>query len=87
MRVLNTFVSLLARALSLAIFIRILLSWMPIDRDTPLVRLLYEITEPILAPIRRVVPSLGGLDLSPMIALLLIQVVESLLLTLLRTLA
>jgi len=87
MRVLNTFVSLLARALSLAIFIRILLSWMPINRDSRLVALLYEITEPILAPIRRVVPSLGGLDLSPMIALLLIQVAESLLLTLLRTLA
>jgi len=87
MRVLNTFVRLLAGALNLAIFARILLSWMPMDRGNRLVRIIYEITEPILGPIRRVLPALGGLDLSPMIALILIQVAERVLIMILQTVA
>lgn len=87
MRVLNTFVRLLAGALNLAIFARILLSWMPMDRGNRLVRIIYEITEPILGPIRRVLPALGGLDLSPMIALILIQVAERVLIMMLQTVA
>ena len=87
MRVLTTFVVLLARALNLAIFARILLSWMPMDRGNRLVRIIYEITEPILGPIRRVLPALGGLDLSPMIALILIQVAERVLIMILQTVA
>jgi len=87
MRVLNTFVRLLAGALKLAIFARILLSWMPMDRGNRLVRIIYEITEPILGPIRRVLPALGGLDLSPMIALILIQVAERVLIMMLQTVA
>ncbi len=87
MRVLNTFVVLLARALSLALFDRILLSWMPMDRENRLVRIVYEITEPILGPIRRVLPALGGLDLSPLIALILIRVAERVLVMMLQTIA
>jgi len=87
MRVLNTFVRLLAGALKLAIFARIILSWMPMDRGNRLVRIIYEITEPILGPIRRVLPALGGLDLSPMIALILIQVAERVLIMMLQTVA
>ncbi|HUV94027.1 MAG TPA: YggT family protein [Anaerolineae bacterium] len=87
MRLLNTFVVLLARALNLAIFARILLSWMPVDRGNRLVRIVYEITEPMLGPIRRVVPTLGGLDLSPMIAIILIQVAERALIMILQTVA
>ena len=87
MRVLNTFVVLLARALSLAIFVRMLLSWIPVDRGNRLVSIVYEITEPILGPIRRVVPALGGLDLSPMIALILIEVAERVLITIIQSVA
>jgi len=87
MRVLNTFVRLLAGALNLAIFARILLSWMPMDRENRLVRIIYEITEPILGPIRRVLPALGGLDLSPLIALILIRVAERVLIMILQTVA
>ena len=87
MSVLNTFVVLLARALNLAIFARILLSWMPVDKGSRLVRIVYEITEPILGPIRRVVPAFGGLDLSPMIALILIQVAQRVLTTILQSIA
>ena len=87
MRVLNTFVVLLARALNLAIFARILLSWMPVDKGNRLVRILYEITEPILGPIRRLIPAFGGLDLSPLIALILIQVAERVLIIIIQTVA
>ena len=59
--------------LTAAIFIRVLLSWFPIDPRNPLVTLLYDITEPILEPLRRVIPRMGMFDLSPLVALLLIQ--------------
>ena len=83
MRWLHTFVFILGRALNLAILARILLSWMPIDRENRLVRIVYDITDPILTPIQRVIPAVGGLDLSPMIALILIQVVQRILMSLL----
>jgi YggT family protein len=64
--------------LNLLIFIRALLSWfMPVGRD-PLSRLLVDVTEPVLAPVREIVGRimpLQGMDLSPIIALLLIQFV------------
>ncbi len=80
------FIQLLAWALNLAVFARVLISWLPVDRESPFVRLLYEITEPILGPIRRVLPSMGGFDLAPMVGLILISVVERVLLTLLYSL-
>jgi YggT family protein len=41
---------------------------------------LNDITEPILGPIRRILPPLGGIDLSPLVAIILIQVISNLLL-------
>lgn len=87
MRILFTFVSILARVLNLAILARVLLSWIPLDRDNAIVRIVYDVTEPILGPIRRVLPPLGGLDLSPIVALILIQVLERVLLTIIAGLA
>ena len=74
---------ILARALNYAILARIILSWLPISRDSRIVGLLFEITEPILGPLRRVIPSIAGLDLTPMIGLILIQFAERVLLSLL----
>ena len=81
------FVTTLARVLNAAILIRILLSWFPVDPNNRLIVILYEITEPILGPIRRLIPSLAGFDISPILALVLIQVTESVLLTVLAQLA
>jgi len=64
--------------LTAAIFIRVLLSWFPIDPRNPLVMFLYDITEPILEPLRRVIPRMGMFDLSPLVALILIQVLGNL---------
>ena len=77
------FVIILARVLNIAILARVLLSWISVNRDNQLVELLYEITEPILGPIRRVVPSFGGLDLSPMLGLILVEIMERVLLSIL----
>lgn len=73
---LQNFVSILAQALYWAILARVLISWLPISRESAIVQLLYGITEPILGPIRRILPSMGGLDLSPMVALILIMVAQ-----------
>ena len=57
---------------------RAIVSWFPIGFDSPfrpIVDFLYKITEPVLAPIRRVLPSMGGLDLSVLIVILAIRVV------------
>jgi YggT family protein len=56
------------------IIIRALISWVSPDPSNPLVRMLVLVTEPVLKPIRKLVPprKLGGLDLSPMIAILLL---------------
>ncbi len=61
--------------LSILIFIRAILSFFPVDPRNPLVEILVQVTEPILAPIRAIMPRLGMLDLSPMIAILLLQAI------------
>lgn len=60
----------------LAIFARVILSWFPARAGNPIVQFVFAVTEPILAPIRRFVPRLGMLDLSPMIALILIAIIQ-----------
>ena len=73
------FVRLLASALWLALIARVVISWLNIDRSSPfypVASIIYQITEPILAPIRRVLPSFGMLDLSPMVAIILIVIVQ-----------
>ena len=57
------------------------MSWISPGGNDPVSTILFQITEPILGPIRRVLPSLGGLDLSPIVALVLIQVLQRVLLT------
>ena len=81
MQFLATFVNILFTVLNIAILIRILLTWVPIDPYHPLVRILSQITEPILGPARRIIPPIGGIDFSPIVVLLLLSVVERLLLS------
>lgn len=70
---LRMFISLLLTVLNLAIFIRVLLSWFPVDTRNPLVRIIFDVTEPVLAPFRRVLPTIGMIDLSPLAALLVLN--------------
>ncbi|MFC1935170.1 YggT family protein [Chloroflexota bacterium] len=64
----------------LAIFARVILSWFHTGAGNPIVQFIFAVTEPILAPIRRFVPRFGMLDLSPMIALILIVIIQNILL-------
>ena len=74
------FLNLLLTALTAAILIRVLLTWIPnLDPSNPLVRLLNQITDPILAPARRLIPPIGGMDLSPIVVILVLQVLQKLL--------
>lgn len=57
---------------------RVILSWIGRDSYHPMVPLVAQLTQPILRPIRRVVPDLGGFDLSPMVAMLLIMLARAL---------
>jgi len=63
-----------------SIFATIILSWINPSAYNPVFALLYKITEPILKPCQRVIPPIGGLDLSPMAALIGLQVLERFLL-------
>jgi YggT family protein len=60
----------------IAIIIRALLSWFNVDPRSPLIQALNQFTEPILEPIRRVMPRLGMIDLSPLVAILLLQFIS-----------
>ena len=67
--------ALFLNILTFAIFFRSLASWFPIDRNGPVLQALDMITEPVLDPLRRVVPTIGMIDLTPMVAILLLQFV------------
>ncbi|NCO37076.1 MAG: YggT family protein [Armatimonadetes bacterium CG_4_10_14_3_um_filter_66_18] len=76
---------LLARVIDfvvLLIFIRCLLSWVRVDPYNSLVKLLYQVTDPILKPFQAFTVRSGGvgLDLSPLIAIFLLQALRNLLL-------
>ncbi len=64
------------------IFVSVILSWVNPGTYNPVTSILYSLTEPIMAPVRRLIPPLGGLDLSPIFVIIaigaLMQIVQSL---------
>lgn len=73
---LANFVVLFTQILTLAIFIRAILSWFPVGVDNPLVVILNQITDPVLAPLRRLVPTVGMFDITPLVAIILLQILS-----------
>lgn len=67
------FIQLLFQVLSLAIFCRVLLSWVDPMGNMRFTQIVRDLTEPILAPIRSLLPSMPMFDFSPIIAMLLLQ--------------
>ena len=61
---------------SLVVIVAVVLSWVRLDRRNPLVTITRGLTEPVLAPIRKVLPPIGGLDFSPMVLLIALQVLR-----------
>ncbi len=72
---------------SLALLMRVLFEWVRIPYSSRVMRFLWDITEPVLAPLRRVLPPFGGLDFSPLIAFFLLNLLEQLVFTMLGWLA
>ena len=65
--------------LKLAIVVRVISSWLPMSPYSGWIRWSYALSEPILAPLRRILPNFGGLDLTPILAYFLLNIIESLL--------
>jgi len=61
-----------------SIIVQVILSWINPGTYTPVGALLHNITSPVLAPIQRVIPPVGGIDLSPLFALIGLQVLKML---------
>lgn len=74
---LRLFVDVLFNVLIFAILIDALISWFPISPNSPIVRLLDDITEPILAPLRQVVPRLGMFDITPIVAMFILEILQN----------
>lgn len=71
------FVQILVQVLVIAVFLRAIISWFRLAPENPINVILVQVTEPILAPLRRVVPSLGMIDITPWIAMILLQFLGS----------
>lgn len=70
-------IGVILTVLTWIIIIRALISWVNPDPYNSIVQFLYRVTEPILTPIRRILPAMGGFDLSPIVALVGIMFIRS----------
>ncbi len=70
--------SMLANLIQLYIFVllaRILMTWIPnLDPTNPIVQLLLQVTEPVLEPARRLIPTIGMIDISPIVVFFALQI-------------
>ncbi|MBM2832333.1 MAG: hypothetical protein HW414_1385 [Dehalococcoidia bacterium] len=71
------FITYLCRILALAILVRAILSWFSVNRYNLAITLLDDLTEPVLSPLRRAIPPFGGLDFTPLIAMVVLYAIPS----------
>jgi YggT family protein len=69
-------VQLFFTVLELAVLARVLFSWIRPDPYSPFVRIIVQITDPLLQPLRRVIPPLGMLDITPLVALIGLSIIQ-----------
>jgi len=74
-----SFLALLCEILTIIILIRVVMSWFSPQPTNIISNIVYQITEPILAPLRRIIPKVGIFDFTPMVAIILFQVIAYLL--------
>ncbi len=94
MFVFGNFISAIANVLDIIlsiymwiVIIAALVSWVSPDPYNPIVRFLYRATDPVFRPVRRVIGTIGGIDLSPMIVILAIYFIRYFVITSLKELA
>jgi len=68
---------------SFVLLARVLIGWFQVDPYNPIVQLLYRLTEPLLAPIRRLMPQTGMLDFSPIVGFIVIRLAEEIVVSIL----
>jgi YggT family protein len=76
------FVTLVAQLYKLVIIAAVVLSWIRVDPYHPAVQFINRITQPVFEKIREVLPSFNGIDFSPLVAFLLVYLVERILIRL-----
>ena len=74
-----SFLQILLEVLTILVLVRVILSWFSPQPTNIISSIIYQITEPILAPLRRIIPRVGIFDLTPMVAIILLQVIAYLL--------
>lgn len=60
----------------IVLIVRIVLTWVPHNPYHPAVTFLHKITEPVLEPVRRVIPSIGGIDVSPIVVFIVLHLIK-----------
>jgi len=73
------FLRLLCEVLTIAIILRAILSWFSPRPTNILAVILFRVTEPLLAPLRRIIPRVGMFDFTPLVAIILLQFIARLL--------
>jgi YggT family protein len=71
-------IALILTVFLVAVIIEVILSWINPGQYNPVIGLVHKLSDPVLKPIRKLIPSLGGLDLSPLFATLLLLVAKML---------
>jgi YggT family protein len=77
--IVGSFITFLCLILTFAVFVRALLSWFPLGGYNQLVFVLDDATEPLLRPMRRIVPLIGRFDVTPLIAILILSLIPAIL--------
>jgi YggT family protein len=72
-----TVVNMVLSIVYFIIIIRVLISWVNPDPYNPIVQVIYGITEPIMKPFRRILPPIGGFDLSPILLILVLVFLQT----------
>jgi YggT family protein len=70
---------IITQLFALLILARVLMSWVRVDPYHPVAQFIYNTTEPFLRPVREALPPVGGLDFSPIVVLILVQVIGEIL--------
>lgn len=86
MIVLTTLVDLINMAFSILVWIiigRCILSFIRHDPYQPIIKFIYDVSEPIMAPFRKLMPPMGGMDFSPIIAVFALSLLQKVVITLL----
>jgi len=73
------FIQIVCEVLTIAIILRAIISWFSPSPTNMLAVILYRVTEPLLAPLRRIIPRAGMFDFTPLVAIILLQLIANLL--------